>query len=416
MEKTNEELSKYKSKIMEEYMAPFEMNSISGGLKIELNGKLLNAINVRNFSLEESIGISQDIHNIAKSYGIEEFSLKNINISSNPELPEMLKEVGKNTKKIKIENCEIGNLEHLMQGISGKETKENIFLRAKLDITKFEYDKPKNKMGIAADRTSLIKDFYEYIEPENVDILVGKEEDKVKLAQNINEIREVKAKKIKVKDDTYKKDIAGIDKYEQYVNGSVVLLHSKILKESLGLDRLPEKHRVSDGFHLNIDGQKLVKNDRYKLEGNELEAFIHDFKELAQHSNIVRISFKNVELPNNVRLKNVTLKIFEQVHWIIVENSKIPGLATLITRISDKQELERLIIRNSEVKLEDLGNIQEFSNLSYVSVGDAEEQLIDIGKQDEWLVGLDNNKNVWHKVKRFLKSLFKRSGLFNESY
>ncbi|MCL2860623.1 MAG: hypothetical protein FWF46_08845 [Oscillospiraceae bacterium] len=412
---TNEEFGKYKSKIMEEYMAPFEMNSISEGIKIDLDGKLLNAINVRNLSLEESIGISQDIYNIAKTYGIEEFSLKNIHISSNQELPEMLKEVGKNTKKIKIENCEIGNLEHLMQGISGKETKENIFLRAKLGITKFEYNKPENKMRIAADRTSLIKDFYEYIEPENVDILLRKEEDKIKLAQNINEIREIKAKKIRVKDDTYKKEITGIDKYEQYVNGGIVLLHSKILKESLGIDRLPTKQRVSSGFHLNIDGQKLVENERYKLEGNEFRAFIHDLKELAHYSNIVRISFKNVELPNDERFKDVALKIFEQVHWIIVEDSKIPELATLIVRISDKQELEKLVIRNSEVKLEDLGNIQEFSNLSYISVGDGAEQLMSIGKQDEWLVDGENNKNIWHIVKKLFRNLIRKSKFFSEN-
>jgi len=410
MEETNEETSKYKSKIMAEYMAPFEMNSISNGLKIELDGKLLDAINVRNFSLEESIGISQDIHNIAKTHEIEEFSLKNIHISSNPELPKMLKEVGKNTKKIKIENCEIGNLEHLMQGISGKDDLENIFLRTKLGITKFEYNKSENKMGIAADRTSLIKDFYEYLEPENVDILVKKDEDKLKLVQNINEIREIKTKKLKIKDDTYKKEITGIDKYNNYINGHIVLLHSKILKESLGFDKLPTKNNATISFHLNIDGQKLAKDAIYKLEGTELNAFIFDINELAGNSNISRISFKNVELPNNIKLKNALAKIFEQVHWIIVENSKIANLPTLITHIKDKQELEKLIIKNSEIKLEDLGNIQEFINLSYISVGNDTEQLINIENQDEWMLDI-NNKTIWNSLKKALKSFRKKVSL-----
>ena len=411
MEETNEEIDGYKSEIIKEYMAPFEMDNFSNGFKIELDGKLLNAVNVRKFSLEESLGISQDIYNIAKEREIEEFSLKNIHVSSNSELPKMLKEVGKNVKKIKIENCEIGNLENLMQGISGKDDAENVILRARLGITKFEYDKPQNKMSISADRTSLIKDFYEYLEPESVDILVKEEKDKAKLAQNIHEIREIKPKKINVKDDTHKKELTGIERYEQYVNGHIVLLHSKLLKESIGFDRLPARRHASSDFGLNIDGKKLTEDEKYKLEGNELEAFIHDIKELAHDSNIAGISIKNVEFPNNARLKNALLKIFEQVQWIIIQNSKIPGLPTLVTRIANKEELEKLVIRNSGVKLEELGSLQEFKRLSEISIGEDAEQLVPVEKQDEWLVNAGHG-NFLDRLKRFLMEIpfFKRIG------
>ena len=123
----------------------------------------------------------------------------------------------------------------------------------------------------------------------------------------IDSIRELNSNVILV--DKSKEKISEIYNYENYVNGKLVIFQSNLIKESLGLDKLPTKKVNQTMYKLQIDGSKVDGEPIYVLEGEQVELFKKDMQEIAKYINIAKTEYRNVIFPDTYEIKEVLSEV-----------------------------------------------------------------------------------------------------------
>ena len=290
-------------------------------LKSSVIKEYLKSQNIEKDNLMENFDLIIDGANIQKRYYKEEISkiredlivllennmysltLKNINIEESKAMDYIMQKIGKNVKDFKIENSYIGNLDSYMSTISKRKGK-NYSLSEKQHIQNFEYNKDNEMLVISAENLDILSEINRYKKAKMLKIKVYSKEELSNITKYIDLIRELKLSNVILVDKS-KEKISEIYNYENYVNGKLVIFQSNLIKESLGLDKLPTKKVNQTMYKLQIDGSKVEGESIYVLEGEQLELFKKDMQEITKYINIARIEYKNLVVPDTYEIKEI---------------------------------------------------------------------------------------------------------------
>lgn len=293
-------------------------------LKSSVIKEYLKSQNIKKDNLMENFDLIIDGANIQKRYYKEEISkiqedlivllenniysltLKNINIEESKTMDYIMKKIGENVKDFKIENSYIGNLDLYISTISERKGK-NYSLSEKQHIQDFEYNKQNGMLVISAENLDILSEINRYKKTKILKIKVYSKEELNNIIKYIDSIKALNANVILV--DKSKEKIREIYNYENYVNGKLVIFQSNLIKESLGLDKLPTKKVNQTMYKLQIDGSKVGGEPIYVLEGEEEELFIKDMQEIAKYINIAKTEYRNVIFPNTYEIKEVLSEV-----------------------------------------------------------------------------------------------------------
>lgn len=293
-------------------------------LKSSVIKEYLKSQNIEKDNLMENFDLIIDGANIQKRYYKEEISkiqedlivllennvcflaLKNVNIEESKRMDYIMQKIGKNVKDFKIQNSYIGNLDLYISTISKRKGK-NYSLSEQQHIQDFEYNKQNEMLVISAENLDILSEINRYKKSKILKIKVYSKEELNNIIKYIDSIKALNANVILV--DKSKEKIREIYNYENYVNGKLVIFQSNLIKESLGLDKLPTKKVNQTMYKLQIDGSKVEGEPIYVLEGEEEELFIKDMQEIAKYINIAKTEYRNVIFPDTYEIKEVLSEV-----------------------------------------------------------------------------------------------------------
>lgn len=346
------------------------------------------------------------LSDVTKHNPITDIVVTDTDLSQYPDVQKGLLGIFKQSNYIKIENSKLGNLEHLFQEIFEKKDILDANLRNENSLKKFIYDRDTKSLTVDSSQTANLLSYEKYADTKNLILEVKNEEDKSNIVKNIDLLRDGWLKthrqgSIFLKDVSDNKDVQDLGKYESYANGNIVLFKSRIIKETMGFDKLPTNKDLGIRYNLKIDGDILAKNEQYKLEGQELQDFLSDLEEISKHVPLTGINIRNIDLSGSNDLSKM-VQSFERIERLSVENSNIPNLESMINNMQDKNNLTNINIRNSGVSLEDISP-KEFPNISTIFVENEEEkEKIELKQMEEQMTSPSENylvdvKEPWYK-------------------
>lgn len=295
----------------------------------------------------------------------------NIDLREKPELSEALADLIKDADRVEIENAQFDNTESVFQKMFDRALVAGTALAVQQAVSKFEYDRISKKMIIDSQSTHLLNDYKQFADVESLVVQLDSEQSKQDIIDNIDILRESQRGTILLGDVSEKRNIQDLKKYESYVNGNIILFKSDIIKQTMEIDRLPTADVCTALFNLRIDGQKLVQDGIFKLEGQELETFLSDLSELSKYCSLSGINIKNIEIPEGADLNKLT-EALGKIKRLNVENVQIPGLKETINNIENKEKMEFINIQNAGLTLQDI-NASDFKNLGRLSVVETEK-------------------------------------------
>lgn len=288
----------------------------------------------KRYYKEEIKHIKEDLKKLADK-NITNITLKNIKIEECAEMDYIMKNIGKTSKTIGIYNCTIGNLDLYMSSISGRCGK-NYSLSETQHIKEFEYDVKNEMLVIAAKNLDILSEIVRYKKPKTLRIKIYSKEDLQTLLKYIDYIREMKFPNY-ILENNSKESRGEIYKYESYINEKIILLQSELIKESIGLDRLLTKKSNKTIYNLKIDGSKVNKNCIYVLEGEQIELFVKDMRNIAKYVNIAKIEYKNVVFPDVYDVKEVITRVKENlINKELIEENCIVVKRSIFSILKDK--------------------------------------------------------------------------------
>lgn len=291
---------KLKSSTIKEYLNSQNIEKDNLPEKFEL---IIDAANVMNRYYKEEISKIQEDLIVLLENNIYSLTLKNIKIDESKKMDYIMQKIGENVKNLKIENSYIGNLDSYMGTISKRKGK-NYSLSEKQHIQNFEYNKDNEMLVISAENLDILSEINRYKKAKMLKIKVYSKEELSNITKYIDLIRELKLSNVILVDKS-KEKISEIYNYENYVNGKLVIFQSNLIKESLGLDKLPTKKVNQTMYKLQIDGSKVEGESIYVLEGEQLELFKKDMQEITKYINIARIEYKNLVVPDTYEIKEI---------------------------------------------------------------------------------------------------------------
>lgn len=300
---------KPKSLILKEYFRNknIQLENLSENFELVVDATSISKMNISKRGYKEEIKkVKEDLKSILEKK-IFSITFQNINIEECNELGYIMQKIAENTKKITIKNSNIGNLDLYMSTISGRIGK-NYSLSENQYIKEFEYNKENEMLVMAAENLDILSEINRYKKPKLLKIKIYSKNDLQILVKYIDVIREMKLSK-NILFDKSKEKISDIYKYENYINEKVIILQSDLLKESLGLDRLPTKKVNQTVYNLKIDGSKVNNKCIYILEGKQEELFIKDMQDISKYINLAKIDYKNVIFSDNYDIKQVINKV-----------------------------------------------------------------------------------------------------------
>ena len=222
-----------------------------------------------------------------------------------------------------------------MSAISGKYGK-NYSLSEKQYIKELEYNKENGMLVMAAENLDILSEISRYRKPKLLKIKIYTKNDLQNIVKYIDAIREIKLLKNILVNNSGEK-ISDIYKYENYINEKVIILRSNLVKESLGLDRLPTKKVNQTVYNLKINGSKVNKKCIYILEGEEEKLFIKDMQDISKYINIANIEYKNVIFSDKYEIKQVINEVENSVlSKELVEENFISTKRSMLEVIREK--------------------------------------------------------------------------------
>lgn len=291
---------KLKSSIIKEYLNSQNIEKDNLPEKCEL---IIDAANVMNRYYKEEISkIQQDLIVLLEN-NIYSLTMRNIKIDESKTMEFIMKKIGENVKNFKIENSYIGNLDSYISTISEKKGK-NYSLSEKQHIQNFEYNKENEMLVIAAENLDILSEINRYQKAKMLKIKVYSKEELYNITKYIDSISNLKLSNVILVDKS-KGKISEIYNYENYINGKMIIFQSDLIKESLGLDKLPTKKVNQTMYKFEIDGSKVEGGPIYVLKGEQLELFKKDMQEITKYINIARIEYKNLVLPDTYEIKEI---------------------------------------------------------------------------------------------------------------
>jgi len=323
-----------------------DTNYLSENFELVIDGKNIQ----KRYYKEEIPKVKEDLLNLSEKI-IKSITIKNINIEESEEMNSIMKQVGHNTQKLKIENSNIGNLDLYMSAISGRKGK-NYTLSDTQYIKEFEYNKENEMLVIAAENLDILSEINRYKKPKMLKIKVYDKKELQSIVKYIDVIRKMKLSR-NILVDNCKENLSEIYQYENYINEKVVIFQSELIRASLGLDKLPTKKTNQTIYNLIIDGSKVDNSYIYVLEGEQEELFIKDMEEISKYINIGNIEYKNIVFADKYEIKQILNEIESRVcpkevleeHCIVVKRSlfdiikeKVGKLFNLNYRINKNQK------------------------------------------------------------------------------
>lgn len=291
---------KLKSSVIKEYL---KSQNIEKDNLMENFDLIIDGANIQKRYYKKEISkIQEDLIVLLENNNMYSLTLKNINIEESKTMDYIMQKIGENVKNLKIENSYIGNLDSYMSTISKRKGK-NYSLSEKQHIQNFEYNKDNEMLVISAENLDILSEINRYKKSKILKIKVYSKEELNNIIKYIDSIRELNSNVILV--DKSKEKISEIYNYENYVNGKLVIFQSNLIKESLGLDKLPTKKVNQTMYKLQIDGSKVDGEPIYVLEGEQVELFKKDMQEITKYINIARIEYKNLVVPDTYEIKEI---------------------------------------------------------------------------------------------------------------
>ena len=263
-------------------------------------------------------------------------------------------------EKDKTSTLNIDGRKIIQQGLSELEGEElQVFLA---DVESLKQNEIIDRVTINLSPNDLqnVDKYKKFLEKNNLNISINSLEEFEQVKESLDNIRNCEFSDVVLKDNSGQITKAELAKYEGYANNLNVLFKSKILKESMGFDRLPTTKSTGDNgvlYNIKINGKVLQEQGLHKLDGAELENLLQDLKNLSQNVNIGGIELSNIEMPEGTDLSALT-KTFEKVHRIKIENTQIPNLDKAIENMENTQNVETVIIKDSGVTQKDIRNVK----------------------------------------------------------
>lgn len=312
--------------------------------------------NIQELQGEELQNFSNDLQKVTDNMKLYEINISNVNAKGN-ELNDNFKKLFQIADKIQIKNSEILNLQEVLQCISQKEVQTNENLCNHQHINVFAYDKKNSILGLAPEETQYLLDCENYLNVNNLGILISSEDEKKFIKRNIKSIRKSQVTTKKIIDISKDQDISDINLYEIYMNGMVVLIQSPLIIDTIGLNRIPVSNMndKNSGYILAIDGKSQKIKGQYQINEEEQEDLLKELDEIAQDTSIGEFKLKNISFTPDDKIAPVFKNILSNVSKIEMENVTVPGLKQILNEIENENiESSRLI--NCGVKLGDLTN------------------------------------------------------------
>lgn len=364
-----------------------------------------------NFTDEKYNEIIEDFNNICSiisENSISGLEINNIDLSGKKELYNILNKFSEHCDYIKFDDVKCNNVEELFKQIFHKEFQTSENLGKETEIYRFEYSKITKNLTINSGSLKYLNDYKQYVNVKNLFIEISEEIGKEDIVTNIEILRGHSDGTIFLKDVTSDKTITGLLKYENYANRKIVLFKSKLIKKSMGFDRLPTDGSYGITYNLRVDGHAMVENGEYILKEDELVTFLNDLEEISKYCPLNGININYLNIQNNVDY-SIFSKIFERVNRINIENSLIPNLKEIINGIEDKSKIEIINIKESGLDLEDIDAVQ-FLNIKRLSVERKKapeeekikniEKIAQVNNENEIIeIKLPWYKRLWKKVK-----------------
>lgn len=403
----------FKSKLMKDIMKKDVISSKETQeeyYNIEINGENID------FNSDEYATFLEDMTAVKNAFtknSISDISIKNIDLTEKIELSDMIADLSKIADYIRIENSKFNSIEKFFQIAFDKNFAINEKLSNKQDINKFGYDRTNKNLTIDSESVSYLNDYKQYADTKNLIIEINSQEGKQDIIDNIDILRDHREGTIFLKDVSKDKIITDLTKYENYANGKIVLFKSKIIKETMGFDRLPTDGTTGITYNLRVDGQELLEQGIYHIEGKELDEFFNDLKEISAHCPLSGISIKNISIPKRTDLTPLA-ETFEAVKRINIENSNIPALKEAINGMEDKSKVETISIKEAEIDLDEIDAIN-FPNMQSLSVERVKKETSDIQENKEFYIEVKTPwyKKTWDKLKKIaiLNKIFARNAI-----
>ena len=295
---------KLKSSVIKEYLKSqnIEKDNLMENFDLNIDGANIQ----KRYYKEEISKIQEDLIVLLENNIMYSLTLKNINIEESKRMDYIMQKIGENVKDFKIKNSYIGNLDLYISTISKRKGK-NYSLSEQQHIQDFEYNKQNEMLVLSAENLDILSEINRYKKSKILKIKVYSKEELNNIMKYIDSIRELNSNVILV--DKSKEKISEIYNYENYVNGKLVIFQSNLIKESLGLDKLPTKKVNQTMYKLQIDGSKVDGETIYVLEGEQEELFIKDMQEIAKYINIAKTEYRNVIFPNTYEIKEVLSEV-----------------------------------------------------------------------------------------------------------
>ena len=294
---------KLKSSVIKEYL---KSQNIEKDNLMENFDLIIDGANIQKRYYKEEISKIQEDLIVLLENNMYSLTLKNINIEESKAMDYIMQKIGENVKDFKIQNSYIGNLDLYISTISKRKGK-NYSLSEQQHIQDFEYNKQNEMLVISAENLDILSEINRYKKSKILKIKVYSKEELNNIMKYIDSIRALNTNVILV--DKSKEKISEIYNYENYVNGKLVIFQSNLIKESLGLAKLPTKKVNQTMYKLQIDGSKVDGETIYVLEGEQEELFIKDMQEIAKYINIAKTEYRNVIFPNTYEIKEVLSEV-----------------------------------------------------------------------------------------------------------
>ena len=378
-----------------------------------------NKLDLQGNEYELFIEDIQGLKEILSEGDISQLKISNIDLREKQGLLDAIANLSKDADGINIENVQFDNAESAFKQIYGDNNINSIVLRNQQEISKFMYDKYNKKMIIDSQSIQFLDEYKKFVDAKSLVVQMESEQSKNDIIDNIDILRESQRGTIILSDVSKDRNIQDLKKFENYANGNNVLFKSDVLKQSMGIDRLPTSIATMPGisYNVGIRGQKLGAEDKFKLEGEQLEIFLNDLVELSKNCSISNIAIGNIEIPEGTDLSKLS-KAFSNVEKIEIRDSQIPGLKEIINNIPNKDKLTHITLENSGLAMEDIDS-KDLINLEELRVTENENGKLknkDILEKDNPITTITPTidyklpwyKRVWDRVKQLpgIKKIF----------
>lgn len=169
-------------------------------------------------------------------------------------------------------------------------------------------------LTLASQNLDILSEINRYKHPKMLNIKVNSEDDINNLIKYIDVIRNTTNRKIILYNSIDKN--YDISKYENFINEKIILFKSEVVKNSIGIDRLPTYKVNPTPYNIVIDGKTVSNNSIYILKGNEEEYFVKDMEEIARYINISSINFKNMVFNENYSVKQAIKEVVSKEYQV----------------------------------------------------------------------------------------------------